>query len=478
MTAASKVAWAMCLLLTSSCASGETRTPRSQPAYTVTAEELDLMSNAFADAFVSRLSVACEHGLRLTDPKAPDGPTRRMDINYLRLISATSMYDIASQADPLGQLLDTVVMTSLQYRHWSTGDRAAAIFGPAAGAIIVEAMRQNQLEAQRIASRVLTAAQLAELETQVVAWHQANPNASFVAFVRFNEIANQSGRRLAERVKRGDGMMAPVSLAAEEINRSRRLAERAFFVAKRLPLLLGWYADDVFNRALVKPETQTALADLGSLNAALGQISELGNRMPGLLTEQRQAITADLHGQHQAIRQTMDQASEMLGTSQNLLGQIKEATTSGEQLLDQVQLTNAEVGQTVAAVDRILGRFDFAAAPAGGAGDAPRATAPDVTDVTKALQELTSTLREARQLIEQSEKLIGSPLWQARLVDLDTAANSRLAQATVSAHDIARHIAVLAAALVVLTFACLFAYRYWSHRLSMSLAVRRQNADK
>jgi hypothetical protein len=474
MTAASKVAWAVCILLTSSCASGEVRAPRHQAAYTVTAEELDLMSNAFADAFVARLSIACEHSLRLTDPKAPDGPTRRMDINYLRLISATSMYDIASQADPLGQLFDTVVMTSLQYRHWSAGDRAATAFGPAAGPIIVEAMRLNQVEALRIAGRVLTAAQLTELETQVNAWHEANPNTSFVALVRFNEIANQSGRRLAERVKRGDGMMAPVSLAAEEINRSRRLAERAFFVSKRLPLLLGWYADDVFNRALAKQETQAALTDLSSLNVAVGELTSLSSRLPTILTEQRQAITQDLEAQHQAARQTIAQIKEVVDNGTTLIGQIQQTATSGEELLVKVQQANSEIVQTVDAAERLVRHF----APDQAGTDNASSDTPDLMTVTETLRELTTTLREARELIEQSEKLVGSPLWQARLVDLDTAANSRLAQATVSAHDIARHIAVLAAGLVVLTFACLFGYRYWSHRLSVSLVRQGQNADK
>lgn len=455
-------------LLSLSCttsAEAQSRRDRSStPQHRITPSELDQLTNSFADTYVARLSSACEAISRNTT-----SPTIRLDANHLRLISAASVYSIATSADPLGQLLDLFVLVSLQHRHWSSDDRALKAFGPEGAPLILQAITRNRDEIRTIAEQALRPQQITELDALIEAWREANPEFRFVAFVRFSSIASTRGEALATTVSQGGGFLAPVNAATLQLDRTRQLGERALFLAIRAPILASWLVDDAVNRTLAKPETQTSIQQFDQLNASLVQISRSAAELPAVIQRERLALSSELDRRQMDINASLKTFQQTIQTADTVANSINTAAATGERLVAESRRAAADakelaasLDKLLASADRVLARFDTPP----GSPDRPQPATPfSIADYTAALRELTTAVRESRQLLDSSDQFLTSPALNNALTQVTAATTIRIQQAADGTRQLALFIASLTAALILLTFTLLFAYRYFSHTL-------------
>jgi hypothetical protein len=110
--------------------------------------DLEAMSNAFADRYFTLMLSASEKVMRGN----PDIGQRRL-MNGLRLLSVSSIYDIATSPDTLTQLVDQLVVVTLQNYFWVDSGRAHAIWGTRAQPLVENLRRAREEGARKLLLR-------------------------------------------------------------------------------------------------------------------------------------------------------------------------------------------------------------------------------------------------------------------------------------------------------------------------------------
>jgi uncharacterized protein YoxC len=399
--------------------------------YAITLEELDQLTNSFADTYVSRMASVCDQ-IAL---KAPT-PEMRADAQYLKLISAVSAYDIATEVDPYSQLLDFTTMITLQHLVWVQENAAETRLG-SLGKDLATVLTQCREEMTAIAARVLKKDQLDVLIEQASDWRARNPSVRYVALVRFNDAASERARAVLTQVPKGSGLMAPVSMAVDNLAQARKFAERAFFLGKRLPLLIGWQADDTVNRVFTKKEVQETLEMLkhttATLDTAVGELKSL----PAFVTSERQAITAAIDERQKGINETIAKVDATIANASSLVGGVNGLTGSGKELLEQVTQTSKALEQTIAGVDKVLARLEAQGMLGGGnAAAAAPGKSYDLDAYTAAAERMTRVVQELNVLVKSSNDLLASEAWNKRLHEINESASERVNEATKEGKDL------------------------------------------
>ena len=276
------------------CASSAPKTKPGQGAKIlrdgrITKQQLDELSNAFADRYFTLMLSASERVIR--DNK--DVQQCRI-MNGLRLLGVSSMYDIATSPDILTQLVDQLVVVTLQNYFWVDSGRSQVIWGERAQ-FLVENLRRAREDIWAIAGRVFTEEQLNELDLSIATWWSQRGGTEFVAYVRFSEVASAKGEELIEKVRDGGGLLEPLDRATEQVQRANEAADRAFFWAKRLPLFANWQFEALMYDIMIMPDTQRAFRTTDGISEAVAQVPE---RM--------KLVVSTIEGAQQTARDVVD----------------------------------------------------------------------------------------------------------------------------------------------------------------------------
>jgi hypothetical protein len=260
-------------LLIAGCASGSGKTKPGEAArilrdQRITRAQLEEASNAFADRYFTLMLSASERVIRGNK----DIQQCRI-MNGLRLLGVSSMYDISTSPDTVTQLVDQLVVVTLQNYFWVDSGRAQAIWGERAQ-FLVENLRRAREDVWTIAGRVFTDSQLEDLDLSIATWWSRRGGTEFVAYVRFSEMASVKGEALIERVRDGGGLLEPLDRATEQVENANLALNRSFFWAKRLPLFANWQVEALWYDMLVMPDTQRMLASVETMSQAIAIVPE------------------------------------------------------------------------------------------------------------------------------------------------------------------------------------------------------------
>lgn len=241
----------------------------------ITRAKLEELSNAFADRYFTLMLSASEKVMR----DNPDISQRRI-MNGLRLLSVSSMYDIATSPDTLTQLVDQLVVVTLQNYFWVDSGRSQAIWGNRAQPL-VENLRKAREDIWQIAAKVFTDEQLEELDLLIATWWSRRGGTEFVAYVRFSEVASAKGGEILNTVRDGGGLLEPLDRVTDVAEETRLSVERTFFWAKRVPLFANWQADALMYDILVAPEVQKSI---GNFDKVAGTFATMPERVEKIVS--------------------------------------------------------------------------------------------------------------------------------------------------------------------------------------------------
>ena len=248
----------------------------------ITRAQLEELSNAFADRYFTLMLAASERVMRGN----PDMQQCRI-MNGLRLLGVSSMYDISTSPDTLGQLVDQMVVVTLQNYFWVDSGRSQVIWGERAQPL-VENLRKAREDVWSMGSKVFTDEQLEQIDLMISSWWSQRGGTEFVAYVRFSEVASSKGQALIETVRDGAGLLEPIERATEQAQEAQLALERSFFWAKRVPLFANWQVQALMYDML-------ALQDTARLIEAVETISKTAATMPdrvNLVTERVASVEA------------------------------------------------------------------------------------------------------------------------------------------------------------------------------------------
>lgn len=436
-----------------------TTTLRAEPVgddQGITMQELNQLTNAFADRLMTLVASACDEIEQTTDTAE-----QRRVAHQLKLAITTSVFDIVTNPDPLTQLFDLVLVVTLYSQVWIDENEAEDVFGDRAD-VLIRALRDARVEIWDLAARAMEPEVAQELDQLIWDWRRDHPDVTFVGFVRFDDFAANRGKSMIAEIRTGGGFLAPVNEATKAVDEARLFAERVFYVSKRAPILLQWYVEALAYELLLNPDVVATMEGYQAIATATEEI-------PERLTAERKAIFEELDRRRDSINDVTGNIQRTIADAQRLVDSVNTATAGGERIAAEIQETSEALKQTILAADGLAARYDEQDSQDGASGSGGF----DIDSYRLAASELTTTLRELNAVITSTDTLIGSASWTDRLGEVNTAAAQRVTQATEGTEQLIDRLFRRAVYIVLLVFVLLVAYRGYSTWLGRAALKRR-----
>ena len=386
----------------------------------MTLEILDQHCMAFGERYVNAFRNATDQIAQKTADLEI-----RANAHLHKLRTATSVYEILSGPSPFAKIMDLVLLVELQFRVWVTDKVAAKEYGGAESAKpLVSALVEARADVWRVANLVLKSDQKKVMEEMIDTWRQRNPEAEAVASVRFNEFSEYRGKSILDNVPLGSGLLAPVSEATRQIQETRMLAERGLYLAKRMPQLVRWQAEAFLNTALLHPESRK-LTDTAQRAVAVAE------SLPAKFAEERAIILKTMDDHEKAV-------GKVAADVRVIVADVKDIAKDAHALLD-------ETKGVLKAAENLADKLS--------PPDSPKSTHPfDIREYGETIRESLKAVHEARGLLE-------SDAWSQRVSEVNLATQNRVSHATEAIKSLLNKFFWSLAALIVLVFALMAAYR-------------------
>ncbi len=362
----------------------------------LTVEELDQMTNGYADRYLTYVTSAIDNIIK-GNPSTEQ--VRRA--HQVRVTQVSAIYDIVTNADPFTQLLDLVLVVTLQSQKWIDEDHAEQWFGPRAQ-FLIDASRRAREDVWRMAARVMKPEQLEQLDYMIWDWRKRNRGVDVVSFVRFDEFAAERGKSMVAEVAGGGGLLAPVGEAKKAVDELRLLAERAFYLTKRMPLLLNWQVESTVANVIDQPQLKQVTDSMNVATRCVDRMASLAERMPAEVAKQQREIFAQLERSHPLINAALTQYRGAVTDTNQLAGTVKDINAAADGLLKTLQQTTTALNATMTTIDKVFLQ------PGKDKPTDPNAKPFDIENYTKTAAAFTGTLREANDLLAKAGGLLGA----------------------------------------------------------------------
>ncbi|MEZ0229905.1 MAG: hypothetical protein ACAI25_14875 [Planctomycetota bacterium] len=323
------------------CIGSEPAREKPAPKPRINQVQLQDQLQRFAGVFNDRVLQAAEPLISFEAPKQ----TRRLGMRQL-LVYYTTALDIATGRFPEANLLDMLAFLMLSN---STLDEfwIPEVYGEA-GRPLAKAFTQSTEDLERLAGRLLTETQLAEIRKLVQAWRSENPGQRRVEQVRLFSFAATTGRLANEREKAASGLLSSLTAATQSADQAVLLGERALFLSHRMPFVLRMHA-----RLATQEVADEVVATLGQTEASLLQANELAARTVqaiggarSLVDVLRPLLEAGDSREPLRIERLLARTRDVVDDSHRLVGEldgIERSLSSAERVTDRSSILMKEM---------------------------------------------------------------------------------------------------------------------------------------
>ena len=259
--------------------------------FVMTEVELQSELMSYADRFASIISQASKD----YDTLKPKPQARQFILNDV-IYSLSAVYTIAAEPNPQVGLLDMVAVTTLGRIIYEENIRRK--YGKSTE-VLGDGFRQLEKDIWRIAAKVLTNEQQAELRQLILLWRKNNPDKVIYNYMRFGDFAAQRRNSTLVKKKQTGGLFKTVQEVTQQVEETRMLAERGIFLGTRLPLLMGNFAEVWMEQMIVNPEAQKILADVHTFSRVSERLANAAEQLPNQIMKDVSKL------QKQAVKQVM-----------------------------------------------------------------------------------------------------------------------------------------------------------------------------
>ncbi len=386
----------------------------------------------YSDQFAGRTSAALDdYARRVGTPEA-----RRQALEWKVAVGSAAV-SIATGPNPEANLLDFLALATVT--RMALEDVWAKTTNGPAFELWLNASRTLETNAWNLARGILTPEQQQELGDAIRRWWEANPEARAGLFVRpqeFTSLIRQTGQESA-RPGSVFGLIgldptAGLDPAVREVARTRLFAERALFMAQRMPFLVRWQAELMADDILRQQEVAGALNSADRLSRAAESASQTAAQLPDRITAERKAILDALEAQEGRLRE--------------LSAEVGRTLAAGDKM-------STSLNTTITTFDALMKRFGVGEP----ATSPPNTNAPpfNILDYAQTADRIATMAAQLDALVKDAGSTLDSPALNKRLADL-TALSDR---ARTDAKSVLNHAFLLAAGLILLAFGCALVYR-------------------
>jgi hypothetical protein len=385
-------------------------------------------------------------GVNATADKARrDGaPISLVELQTLKISYTTTVLALATGPNALTNLLDLIVLISrsrlMAETYW-----LPKVYGESARPFL-DICRETETQLWQLVSPLLPAAQQEELRQTIHTLHQQDKErralwpAQALTFVIERAPVGQKQRADLSSVFGLLGLdpLAGLDPATRELAETRLFAQRALFLAQRMPDLLRWEMELFTLNTVEMPQLQQLLTNATQLAAATERFSEVAAQLPTLLRTEREQLLSALKEQETGLSTLTREVQHTLATG----GQMADSTNKALQTLQEV-----------------MARFNA------GPPD-PRAEPFRIREYTDAAAQMQATATELVVLLQALDRMASSP----HLTQISTQVSVVTRHAQTSARQVVDYAFQRALLFVVLgcgaVLATALAYRVLSARLS------------
>ena len=378
----------------------------------MTREELEDHVRRFADRYYTRMALAVR-----TIRKTAKSDEEVEVLQGWQTISQATAVDIAVGPNPVTNLMDMMVLTSLERMviqdYWKP-----EVFGEERGDVLLQASMQVEEDIWSVADNVLTTKQQQDLAHLITEWRKQNPDQIYPWMIRMSEFSGQRAASL-NAVKQSGGMLKAVHQARATAEELQAFGERVLFYLQRAPGMTSNAMETSVLQLLGGRHVADVMEDTDRFVNAVERLVGVIEALPG--------------GRLAAV----DQIIEGIGKERRLL--FEELSTAQPEM----QAMLVELRMTLEVVDQITARFD-----SGGESSEPVDIAEYqamTVEIANAMTELRLTLGALGGVMDSSPALIA-------MVDQLVERESKMVN----------QLMLYAMTLILFFFVVLFAYRFIS----------------
>jgi hypothetical protein len=337
----------------------------------------------FTDSFQTSLAASLERVRR--DGHQVESKT----LLQWKLVLSQTAVTIASGANAQVNLLDMTVFVTLVHMAVETRWKPEVV-GDAAR-VLQETCREADEDIWKLSAVILKPEEQAELRKALEEWHTNHPLPEEMLSARTAGFAAEVVEKSKTKSAKSDGMFSFLSLdplanldpAVREITQTRLFAERALFVAERLPTILRWQAELLSVSMLEMPTVTQLTAATTQMSASVDRITAVAEKLPDRVTKEREELVKALEAQEKSlapmvkdVHRTVEAGTAMTealnGTLKTLDAVVKRLTDAGViggppspnaepfriqdyiKAANQAEATTKQLTEAITAVDRLL----------------------------------------------------------------------------------------------------------------------------
>ena len=253
---------------------------------------------------------------------------------------------IAAGDDPGSDLLDMVVLATLQHRVLADG-WAREVLGDNAKPLL-ETQAKLERQVWHIAAEVLSPSQQNELRATIDHWRQENPHQRFVSAVRFDELARVRGQDWnARMLDASDGLLAPIDEAVRKAEELRLLAERGIYLMQRMPPLILAQARYVVHESVAPDQIKHIVKDFSDISATFDGAQKTFATLPGLISSERQALFREWDNRQAALARLVSSATPVLEAGKGVTSDVNATVAAADKLFLTYQQSGTVLNETL-----------------------------------------------------------------------------------------------------------------------------------
>ncbi|UCG11257.1 MAG: hypothetical protein JSU72_11940 [Deltaproteobacteria bacterium] len=420
---------AISLVLAAGCATTQPKTS-SRPASTESSQkgetegtarmsEAELQSQvmSFADRFVAIM----ENAFAEFEDTSPSPESRRA-VQLYTVFPQASAYIIAAESDPRVALLDMVVMITLGrmvYEEVGLKELGSELEP------VLKGFRTAEEDIWAIARQVLTPDEQKELYGLIQEWRQEHPEVILFSHIRFSDFAAERRTSKLTRGAQARGLFKSVEKATQEAEEIRLLAERGMFLATRLPLMTGAFADVWASRLASNPKVKQLLTDVHRVSMVSERLAYSTDELSNQITKERKATVDQVMEEVSQLREvTIDQVMKKVAVERSaaidqFVDRLAEERkrTIDEFIAEEQRMRGllTDLRQTLTVGNELVGTANTLAARLN-LGEKGTSSEPfDIKDYQATLVQASTAMQQLEVILRSFDQLMLSPGWEQNL---------------------------------------------------------------
>lgn len=261
-----------------------------------------------------------------------------------RITTTSNILAVVTGANTYANLIDMAILTSLN--RMRVEDYWIPKFYGESARPYLQASQKIEKEIWQIAATALKKEQIEELHTAIETWREQHPSMrspgdlgslSFASEVAQINRSSRTGITTSVFNLLSIDPLTGLDPATRELANTRLFAERGLFLARHMPTLIRWETELLLIQATEMPQMEELLASTSQLSESADRFSRTAERLPELISAERQQIINALDAQRPGLISLAAQTEKALDAGKQMSEASNTTLKSFQDVLSQLQ---------------------------------------------------------------------------------------------------------------------------------------------